>query len=226
MYIQLNGQILYYERTGEGRPLLLLHGNGESHEIFDRLAADLCADHEVYAIDSRGQGGSATPKEFHYVDMAKDVICFTQALGLSKPVLCGFSDGAIAALMAASEQSGLFSALVVCGANLSPAGLHPAARRRIRALYKKGGDPLVKMMLEEPSITEDDLARIRIPALVCAGEHDMVKKKETERIAKHIPVSQLYIFAGEDHGSYITHSDKLAPVMRPFLQTLGSQRFS
>ena len=33
MYIQLNGQVLSYEKQGEGRPIILLHGNGESHKI-------------------------------------------------------------------------------------------------------------------------------------------------------------------------------------------------
>ena len=29
MYIHINRQILYYDKTGNGSPLLLLHGNGE-----------------------------------------------------------------------------------------------------------------------------------------------------------------------------------------------------
>ena len=55
MYIQLNGQVLSYEKEGEGRPLIFLHGNGESHEIWDRMIAEMAMDYTVYAIDSRGQ---------------------------------------------------------------------------------------------------------------------------------------------------------------------------
>ena len=95
MYIQLNGQVLSYEKEGEGRPLIFLHGNGESHEIWDRMIAEMAMDYTVYAIDSRGQGGSATPKEYHYKDMAADVIALIESLHIDKPVLCGFSDGAI-----------------------------------------------------------------------------------------------------------------------------------
>ena len=68
MYIQLNGQILYYEKYGEGQPFLLVHGNGETHEIFDVLIPELAEHYTVYAIDSRGHGLSASPKELHYMD--------------------------------------------------------------------------------------------------------------------------------------------------------------
>jgi len=35
MTINVNGITLYYEKTGRGEPLILLHGNGEDHTIFD-----------------------------------------------------------------------------------------------------------------------------------------------------------------------------------------------
>ena len=59
MYIQLNGQVIYYEKTGEGSPVILVHGNKESHKIFDVLIPELSKQHTVYALDSRGHGRSA-----------------------------------------------------------------------------------------------------------------------------------------------------------------------
>ena len=49
MYIQLNGQIIYYEKTGEGSPVILAHGNNETHKIFDALIPQLSKKHTVYA---------------------------------------------------------------------------------------------------------------------------------------------------------------------------------
>lgn len=86
MYIQLNGQILYYEKYGEGQPFLLVHGNGETHEIFDVLIPELAEHYTVYAIDSRGHGLSASPKELHYMDMADDMAAFIVALELKAPL--------------------------------------------------------------------------------------------------------------------------------------------
>jgi pimeloyl-ACP methyl ester carboxylesterase len=197
--------------------MILLHGNGESHEIFDELIPELTGQFCLYAIDSRGQGGSATPKFYHYSDMATDVIRFIEALHLTKPILCGFSDGAIIALLAAISRSDLLSAIVICGANLSPKGLTLHARHQIKSLYKKTSSPLIQMMLEEPSISEDDLHRITVPALICAGSQDMIRPKETNRIAQHIPDATLHIFEGATHSSYVEHSKELAPVLQDFL---------
>lgn len=77
-------------------------------------------DHTVYAIDSRGQGESATPKEYHYKDMAADVICFIESLHIEKPVLCGFSDGAIITLLVALKRQDLLSAIVLCRSQPEP----------------------------------------------------------------------------------------------------------
>ena len=214
MYIQLNGQVLLYEKTGEGSPVILLHGNGESHEIFDKLIPGLANSHTVYAIDSRGQGGSATPKSYHYADMAQDVVNFITSLEIKKPILCGYSDGGIVALIVAIEHSELLSSIVVCGANLSPAGLTGKARREIKSAYKKAGNPLVGMMLEEPNISPESLSKITVPAIVCAGSKDIIKPKETQTIAVHIPNAKLHIFEGETHGSYVVGSDKLLEVIQ------------
>ena len=45
----------------------------------------------------------------------------------------------------------------------------------------------------------------------------MIKPKETQTIADHLPQATLHIFEGETHGSYVEHTDKLAPVLRKFL---------
>lgn len=217
MYIQLNGQVLSYEKSGEGAPLILLHGNGESHEIFDELIADLEKDYTIYAIDSRGHGGSATPKCYHYADMANDVINFITSLALDKPILCGFSDGGIIALLVAMQRSDLLSSIIVCGANLTPKGLTGTSRREIKHAYKKTGSDLLKMILEEPNISVSSLSTIKVPALVCAASKDMVKPKETQAITAGIAGAKQHIFAGETHTSYVVHSNKLAPVIRDFL---------
>ena len=211
MYIQLNSQVLCYETYGEGAPVILLHGNQESHEIFSELAEQLAETYTVYALDSRGHGEIATPKEFHYSDMAADVVNFIRALEIDHPILCGFSDGGIVALLAAIHHSDLLSGIIVCGANLSPKGLKGSVLREIRKQYKKSGNPLDALMLNEPDIKEWDLSRISVPALVLAGERDMVKPAETKRIASAIPNATLEILPGEDHGSYVIHSAALAP---------------
>lgn len=209
MYIQLNGQILYYEKTGEGKPVILLHGNGETHTIFDALIPKLSRRYEVYAIDSRGHGQSADAAKLHYEDMAEDVAEFARALALRSPALYGFSDGGIVGLIAASKYPGLFSALAVSGANLTPSGLKFLPRLGMRLKYLKKKSPLLRLMLKEPHISKEDLSKITVPVLVTAGSKDIIKKRETKKIASQIPGATLKIMYGETHASYVVHSDKL-----------------
>lgn len=216
MYIQLNGQILYYEKTGEGSPVILMHGNGETHAIFDALAPKLARNHEVYAIDSRGHGQSAKSDALHYADMAEDVAAFVHALSLPAPAFYGFSDGGIVGLIAASRYPSLFSSLAVSGANLSPFGMKFLPRLAMRLRFLKKKDPLLKLMLKEPHISKKDLSRITIPVLVTAGSKDMIKKRETKKIASAIPDATLKIMYGETHSSYVVHSAKLYSALNRF----------
>ncbi len=218
MYIHINRQILFYEKTGEGPPLLLLHGNGEDHTIFDALTPLLSQTYTVYAIDSRGHGASNPTEEYSYIDMAEDIAQLITSLEIHAPVLYGFSDGGIIGLLLALHHPGLISRLIISGANLNPRGMKLTFLHKVKQHYKKSGNPLERMMLEEPDIKPSALAQIRIPVLVLAGEHDIIKSAHTKLIAAKLPNAQLAIIPGEDHGSYIIHSDKLYPYIQNFME--------
>lgn len=217
MYIQLNSQIICYEKTGEGSPVILIHGNSEDHHIFDQLVEVMQADHTIYAMDSRGHGESATPKEYHYDDMASDVINLIKALDIEKPYIIGYSDGGIVALLVAIRAAKRIAGIVCCGANLTPAGLHHKAIREIKKQYKETKDPRALLMLEEPNIPVASLKTISVPAMIIAGENDLVKERETVKIAQNIPDSELLIIKGENHSSYIVQSDKLYTYIKTFI---------
>lgn len=168
MYIQLNGQILYYEKCGEGQPFILVHGNGESHEIFDVLMPKLAEHYTVYALDSRGHGLSATPKVLHYTDMADDVAAFIDALSLDKPLYYGFSDGGIIGLILAFKYPNKLAKLMISGANLTPKDLSGKFYNAVKKQYKKEPSEPLRLMLEEPDITPADLVKVTVPTLILA----------------------------------------------------------
>ncbi len=217
MYIQLQGQIICYEKSGEGSPVLLLHGNGEDHHSFDPLISELEKSHTVYAMDTRGHGESATPKEYHFADMAGDVLGLIAALEIDHPTLIGFSDGAIIAMLAAIKASEQLGGLVLCGGNLTPKGVTGKCYRHIKKDFKKTQNPLTKLMLDEPNISSADLAKIAVPTIVCAGSKDLIRPKESRAIANGIPDARLHIFLGEDHGSYLKKPGVFLPVIEEYL---------
>lgn len=210
MRVTTNGVSLYYEVRGrKGPALIMLHGNGEDHRIFDRAVAYLEQVFTVYLVDSRGHGESSPVREYHYQDMVDDLSEFIRKLKLQRPAVCGFSDGAIVAIMYASQNPGSFSHLIACGANTRPETLggFKMAIDRMGDIDRK--DPKVRMMLTEPDITAEDLARIDAPTMVVAGSRDCVKRSDTEFIASSIPGAELVIMKRADHSSYIVHSTRI-----------------
>ena len=118
MYIGVNGIQLYYEKTGHGRPLIMVHGNSEDHTIFKEAVEVLKEHFTCYTPDSRGHGQSSPCRELHYKDMAQDMIAFMTELDLQDVAFYGFSDGGIIGLLAAMECKRITN-LVVSGANIT-----------------------------------------------------------------------------------------------------------
>ena len=208
----VNGIRLFYEQSGEGRPLVLLHGNFEDHTIFDEAMAVLRESFTCYAIDSRGHGQSDPVDELHYDDMAADLLAFLEALDLRDVVLCGYSDGGIVALLAA-RRTDRISDLIVCGANTHPRALKRRAYLNILQEHRQDPDIYNTVMLKEPHIPAEDLAAISARTLVAAGSRDIIREKDTRFIASTIPGAKLLILPGEDHGSYIVHSETIAHII-------------
>lgn len=212
MYLGVNGIQLFYTKTGQGRPLILVHGNSEDHTIFDEAVHVLREHFTCYAVDSRGHGKSSPCRELHYNDMAQDMIAFMTELDLEDVVFYGFSDGGIIALLAAMNCSRITD-LVVSGANLTTKGTKMWFRLLLQAESLRGKDPLIELMKNEPDISPSQLSVIRARTLVTAGSRDLIREAETKEIADHIPGAKLMILKGETHGSYIVHSTKIADIL-------------
>ena len=220
MIAKVNGVELYYEKTGQGRPLLLVHGNGEDHSIFNEAVAELKGEFCCYAVDSRGHGRSTRVPTLHYEDMADDMIALAEALDLRDAVFYGFSDGGIIGLLAASRCERI-KTLIVSGANLSPKGVKRWLRLLVWGMNKLRPDDKLALMLREPNISDETLRAIRARTLVLAGSGDLILPEETRHIADTVPGAEMRILKGEDHGSYIVHSTKIAALIRDFALTEG-----
>ena len=213
MYFESGAIRLYYEVTGDGPPLIMLHGNGETHHIFDEAVRDLREHFTVYAVDTRGHGQSTPVTEYHYDDMAQDIYRFITQLHIEKPMLYGFSDGGIVGLLLTIRHPGLLSQLIASGANTEPSGIKKHWLLLFRLIYAVSRSPQMKLMLTEPRITPDELHTISTPTLLTAGSRDMISAMHTRMIHEAIPDSELFIFHDATHSSYIVHSNEVATLL-------------
>lgn len=218
MKIEVNNISLNYIKEGQGSPIILLHGNGEDHHIFDKLISKLKHDFTVYAIDSRNHGESDRTDDYTYETMSEDIYQFIKKLGLKDALVVGFSDGAIISLLLELKYRGTFRKMALLGVNLKPADFKKSIYRYLEVEFEKTKDPLVKMMLEQPYIELEELKNIHIPVLVVAAQNDIYYRKSFENIVKVLPNGKLKIVLKHDHGSYIINQDILYPDLKAFLE--------
>ena len=217
MNINVNDVNIFYEEYGKGQPIILLHGNSETHEIFDKLIEQLKENYKVYAIDSRCHGKSENTNEISYDLMSDDIISFIKVLKIEKPILYGFSDGGIIGILVAIKEPDILSKLIVSGANINPDGMKKTMLIISKVVYFVTKNKLFRMMVKEPNISIEELNKIKVPTIVIAGQKDVIKREHTEMIAKNIPNSILDIIPNENHGSYIIHSEKLINILKKYI---------
>lgn len=213
MKITVNHMALFYEVVGSGDPLVMVHGNGEDHTIFDEAVKLLGQHFTCYLLDSRGHGQSQKVTEYHYADMAEDVYQFIQALQLEHVTYYGFSDGGIIGLLLAVSHPGLLDRMILSGANTRPEAVRKWLRTVFRLLNRIHRNPLFTLMLTEPHISREQLQAITVPTLVLAGSKDLVLEEDTRFIAESIPNATLKILEGEGHETYIVHKRKVAELI-------------
>ena len=199
----------FYVEKGQGDPLILLHGNGEDHTYFDHQIDVFAQHYHVYALDTRGHG--QTPRgtrPFTIRQFADDLLAFMDARHIERAHLLGFSDGGNIAIIFALRYPERVDRLILNGANLDTAGVKRRIQipieigYRIARLFAKRSTSaqqhadLLGLMVNDPNIPVESLARIQAKTLVIAGTNDMIKERHTRLIAANIPDAQLVIIQG------------------------------
>ena len=112
-YLRIRGSQTFYQTSGKGEPLLLLHGGFGTVEDFSSQRPELAKHFKVVAFERPGHGHTAdTVKPFSFDTMAGNTVDFIEALGLGATNLVGWSDGAIIALLVAISRPDLVKRLI------------------------------------------------------------------------------------------------------------------
>jgi pimeloyl-ACP methyl ester carboxylesterase len=134
-FIAVDGNRIHYVETGEGRPIVFLHGLGAQLRHFSGpLFGIFGAGYRLIALDRPGSGYSSRARGASggLSEQAKLVRGFIEELGLEKPLIVGHSLGGAIALTLAVEHPD-----AICGiALLSPlTHMENALRPEFKALY-------------------------------------------------------------------------------------------
>jgi pimeloyl-ACP methyl ester carboxylesterase len=106
---QINGTTMFYEDTGAGAPVLLVHGSWVDHTSWDAVTPALSETFRVVNVDLRGHGKSTLdpPAAGTVHDDVADLAALVDYLQIAPVTVAGISSGACIALWLASEHASL-----------------------------------------------------------------------------------------------------------------------
>jgi 3-oxoadipate enol-lactonase len=112
--IQVGDIEIYYERQGEGEPLVLIAGFSVDHVTWQTVVPLLSKSYEVITFDNRGAGQTTVPEGPYSIEqLADDAAGLCQALGIEQAKFVGNSMGGFIVQMLAHRHPELVQSLVI-----------------------------------------------------------------------------------------------------------------
>ena len=195
--VPVNGMDLYYEASGEGDPLIVLHGAYMTIPDMGAIIPRLAETHRVIALEFQGHGRTNDiDRPITYQNLADDVAAFMDAKGIEKADVFGYSMGSIAGLQLAIRHPEKVDQLIAASVAYDLKGWHqvysdfipqmsvemftqmPFMEESYRklAVNPEGFKDLATKLIQlekEPMAWEDDVKTIRAPVLIIAGDADV-----------------------------------------------------
>ena len=193
---EVNGMQMYYEVSGEGDPLIVLHGAYMNIPSMGAIIPRLAESHKVYALEFQGHGRTTDiDRPITYPNLADDVAAFMDAVGLERADVFGYSMGAAAGLQLAIRHPEKVTKLIAASVAYDAEGWQPAFTAFIPQMtvemfvdmpfaeeYRElAADPdgfpaLVEKLIaleKEPMQWEAEVAAMTTPVLIITGDADV-----------------------------------------------------
>jgi pimeloyl-ACP methyl ester carboxylesterase len=222
-YVQLGDVKTWYEETGEGDPVVLLHGGMSDGTTWAMQQLAFEARHRVYVPDRRAHG--RTPDvdgPLSYEAMADDTIAFLEQVVGGPAHLVGWSDGANVALLVSMRRPDLVRRQVLVGANFHHDGLMDVADLGddpdaphlgiFKAMFENASPDgpdhwpvffakTARMWREGPTLGVEDLTGVAVPTLVLVGDDEPIKLSHTVALYESLPDAdaELAVVPGASH---------------------------
>ncbi len=251
--IARNGTTLYYESTGNGRPILFSHGYGGTAEMWARQAEELSKQYRVITWEMRGHARSDSPSDlaaYSEAEAVADMEAILDACDAPHAVIAGLALGGYLSLCFYIARPERTDALILVGTG--PGYRKDAARDAWNSsadaladsLDAKGLDaldviawgrhPLHRsatglaqasrgMLKQSDAHVMEALPTIDVPTLVVVGELDTEFLIPSSYMTKKIPDATEVVVAGVGHGANMDAPDDFNRSVLDFLAKLPAQ---
>lgn len=192
-HIIINQHHLYYRTVGRGTPLVLIHGYGNSGQVWQPVLPYLAQQHQVFIVDLPGYGQSKLHGEWHLREMAPLLAQWLDKLQLPTATLLGHSMGGAIAIHLAAYAPEKFNRLILANAAGIPlrAELPTLATRSLHSFFQIGNGKLPRSLVRDMlppdmhllwqtaqemkrSDFRAELEQITLPTLIIWGERDVL----------------------------------------------------
>ncbi|HEY9012657.1 MAG TPA: alpha/beta hydrolase [Devosia sp.] len=195
--VPVNGMNMYFEESGAGDPLIVLHGAYMTIPDMGGIIPKLAETHRVIAVEFQGHGRTNDiDRPITYQNLADDVAAFMDAKGIEKAYIFGYSMGSIAGLQLAIRHPEKVDQLIAASTAYDLRGWHqvytdfipqmsvemfkdmPFMEESYRklAVDPEGFEGLATKLIQlekEPMAWEEDIKTIKAPVLIIAGDADV-----------------------------------------------------
>jgi pimeloyl-ACP methyl ester carboxylesterase len=193
--VAINGMQLYYEVSGQGDPLIVLHGAYMNIPSMGAIIPKLAKTHKVYALEFQGHGRTTDiDRPITYANLADDVAAFMDAVGLPKADVFGYSMGSAVGLQLAIRHPAKVNKLAAASVAYDVEGWQPEFKAMIPQMnvqmmigtpfekdYRKlapnpqGFEELVRKLIaleKEPMAWAADVKKLKLPVLIITSDYD------------------------------------------------------
>jgi pimeloyl-ACP methyl ester carboxylesterase len=221
----LDGTTIAYWRSGEGPPLVLVHGTSADHSRWKPVLPAFEEHFTVYAVDRRGRGGSGDSEDYSIEREFEDVAAVVDSLGEPANLLGHSSPIALEAALLTSNVRKLVlyePAMNVTGEEVYPPGFID----RLDALLEAGDrDGVISTMYRVlAGMPQEEVEYLRsLPAWQArvAAAHTIPRELRAEEAYRFDPgrFKELRVptllLSGEDSPGYMAASDKAVDEVLP-----------
>jgi pimeloyl-ACP methyl ester carboxylesterase len=200
-YKPINGVNYYYEITGKGEPLLVLHGGLGSINMFGLVLPPLVENRQVIAVDLHGHGRTALgDRHISLIDQGADMAILMKSLGYDQVDVMGYSFGGGLAFQFAAQNPAMVRRLVIVSAPYAQDGFYAemlpqqaqvgaamAPMMKDTPMYKTYMDVAPKpedfprlldemgVFMRQPYDWSADVAKLTMPVMLVYGDSDMIR---------------------------------------------------
>lgn len=248
-YFKYHSKDIYYSRSGKGAPLIFLHGDTASSQMFTFIAPLFEPCFTTIQIDFLGNGQSERVSHFPmdiWYDQALQTITLIEHLGYKKVHLLGTSGGAFVAIHVGLQRPDLVYKIVADsfdGRTLHDGFAKDLLQERIAAKQDAGArqfyewcqgedweavvDKNTEALLQYAKCNKPlfplALSSLQVPVLFMGTEQDsMVRKnllEEYQAMTANIRSGTIHMFKTGEHPAILSNAEAAAQIITDYLHS-------